>query len=127
MRVFVLAFVTLAFVTLALGLGACASKEQVRNQEKAKKEVANLDSGLRVGMSLADVKKINADVGDCRGSAKSYMTCQARFMTKAGVFLPIVPTSGEAATADSYTLYTLDFEKDQLKRWSKSDETWVRK
>jgi hypothetical protein len=105
-------------------LASCTTREQRKNQAESRSTVNELEEKLRVGMSLEEVKAITSKLSDCRGSAKSYMTCEGSFMTRAGRYFPLKQQVG-SGSPDTYTTYTLEFEKNQLKRWKTEDEKWA--
>ena len=106
---------------------SCSSSRERQHLAQSQKQIQTLDSELRVGMSLDEVKKVNPDVSECRGSRASFMTCQLRFMTNPGWSVPIVPHTTQHMISEDYTVYQLSFEKDKLARWSKNVESSSRK
>jgi len=83
-------------------------------------------------MSLEEVKELSPQTGNCRGSAKSYMTCQGNFQLKGDSYLPIVPmgvvgktalsldplgVSGSPHVSRRYETLTLHFKENKLERW----------
>jgi hypothetical protein len=123
----------LVFVGLVSGclLGACALSEKPTSPQ-AHPDLAQVESSLRVGMSLEEVKVLSPQTGNCRGSAKSYMTCLGSFRLKGEKYIPVMPVSNVGRTNISldplgvtgspnvsrrYETLTLHFKANKLERW----------
>ena len=121
-----------ALSLFTLFLASCALTPAKPTSPEAHPDVAEVEEGLRVGMSFEEVKELSPQTGNCRGSVKSYMTCQGNFQLKGDSYLPIVPmgvagktalsldplgVSGSQHVSRRYETLTLHFKENKLERW----------
>ena len=105
-------------VLLLIWLASCASytqeaRQEVRNYDR----MSQIETRLKVGQSLDQVRALAPELGNCSGSVKTLYVCELQYKTGSDYTIGYDQTSQE-----HFKVFKLDFENGRLARWYKSSE-----